>query len=129
MLNPNDTSNLAELEKIKRQYFYALALSCKLNLRGGTGMNTSTLFDMALSENIEWKNWPEWLSKKITDSEDDSSSVSSRNNNNNNQRSNPTRSSVQSQSTPRSSVQSQSTPRSSAQPQSNVIFSIFNFIF
>jgi hypothetical protein len=44
-----------------RRYFFSLALSCKLNMRQECNINSSTLYERALAENIEWGDWPEWI--------------------------------------------------------------------
>jgi len=68
LLDPQDKTLLSELQKIQKEYFFSLALSCKLNMRQACNVNSSSLYERAVSENIPWYDWPEWVPSAMTGS-------------------------------------------------------------
>eukprot|EP01114_Cavostelium_apophysatum_P021688 TRINITY_DN7638_c0_g1_i1.p1 TRINITY_DN7638_c0_g1~~TRINITY_DN7638_c0_g1_i1.p1 ORF type:complete len:1024 (+),score=273.72 TRINITY_DN7638_c0_g1_i1:183-3254(+) len=55
----------AELQQVKKEYFFTLAVSCKLSSAKPSNMNVMELFERALGENVDWKKWPEWISTQL----------------------------------------------------------------
>ncbi|EFA81498.1 pleckstrin domain-containing protein [Heterostelium album PN500] len=74
LLGTNETEYCKKIEKenllIKKEYFLTLAVSVKLH-RGmageSTNINIHNLYDESIRANIDYKQWPEWISSVIED--------------------------------------------------------------
>jgi len=40
-------------------------MNCKFNMRTESNVNAGTLFEIALGQNIYWRDWPEWISAQV----------------------------------------------------------------
>jgi len=74
-LNPKASGPFADLQRIKKEYFFSLAIAFKLhNARDDNCMvNVGELYERALGEAIQWQLWPEWISEQIMSKLDSSS--------------------------------------------------------
>jgi len=65
-LDPKDKSLIADLQKVKKQLFFSLALSFKLNARTDCNVNIHSLYERAIAENVEWVQWSEWIATEMS---------------------------------------------------------------
>jgi len=65
LLDPQDKSLVAEMTKIKKEYFFSIVMNCKLNMRNESNVNAGSLYETALGQNIYWRDWPEWISAQV----------------------------------------------------------------
>ncbi|PRP88382.1 hypothetical protein PROFUN_03296 [Planoprotostelium fungivorum] len=63
----DDNSKDVELQKIQRAYFFSIAVACKLQYAPESNMNITELLEKAISLNVEWQEYQEWIPKQIID--------------------------------------------------------------
>eukprot|EP01117_Protostelium_nocturnum_P006648 TRINITY_DN2393_c3_g1_i1.p1 TRINITY_DN2393_c3_g1~~TRINITY_DN2393_c3_g1_i1.p1 ORF type:complete len:993 (+),score=407.20 TRINITY_DN2393_c3_g1_i1:214-3192(+) len=65
LMDPKDSSVIAEMQKLKKVYFFSLALNTKLNYAAESNVNVTDLYETVLGQDIDWKQWSDWIPNQI----------------------------------------------------------------